>query len=201
MGDEKIEQLEVVLAALEKFFGLQMLDVIEATTGLQLYMKIGETCEAVLYLEKTSYRLSGIKVVASAAPIDINKLLMRASTFDKPNDLRFALFALDVQQESQDQFEKDLLELKKEVLVKQTSNYSAEITFSNGIIVNFEVDECYPYIPDGVKMMSISGVEGWETDKHDELKAIMNHEEVFHGTVSSFYERLTKELGDNGVSL
>ena len=73
--DEKIEQLEVVLAgmyvciyvcmyvcmllfiasplssrfllALEKFFGLQMLDVIEATTGLQLYMKIGETCEGI----------------------------------------------------------------------------------------------------------------------------------------------------------
>ena len=27
----------------------------------------------------------------------------------------------------------------------------------------------------------VIGVEGWETDKHDELKAIMNHEEVFHG--------------------
>ncbi len=36
--------------------------------------------------------------------------------------------------------------------------YSAQITFSNGIIVDFDVDECYPYIYDGVRLTNISGI-------------------------------------------
>jgi len=191
--DQRAHLLSRLIIALEKITGLQMLDVIEATNGLQLYMKVGISCEAILYLDKASFRLSGIKIVASATPIDVNKLLIRASKFKTPNDLRFALFALDVQQESQDQLVKDLAELKKKVLVRQTSNFSAQITFSNGIIVDFDVDECYPYIPNGVQLASISGVEGWDESKAAEFKSKMN-DDTFHKTVSKFYEALIKEL-------
>lgn len=191
--DDKLVSYKALIAALEKFTGLKILEVIESTTSLQLFLQIGDACEAVLYLQKGSFRLCGIKVTSSGAPIDVNKLLIRASKFKAPHDLKFAIFSLGAQQSSQQQFSTDLFDLKKKVLVRQISNYSAQITLPNGILVEFDVDDCYPLIPNGVQLTSITA-EGWNEEKKSILTEKMNNKDAFNGTVVSFYDHLLKEM-------
>ena len=93
-------------------------------------------------------QLSGIKVISSAVCIDTTKLVMRATKLPPPQDIRYALFSLDAQQRCVNIFKTHLSQLKKRVLIRQTSDTSAQLTFQNGIIAEIAIDECYPEVPD-----------------------------------------------------
>ena len=145
----------------------------EKHARLHLQVTIGASCEAVLILDD-NMQLSDIQIIRSKAAIDIAKLIYDAGRLPKPQDLRYAIMSLGAQQVSEDLFKVHLSDLRRKALVRQTGPFSVTATYSNGITASFVVHNCYPDVPTGVQIESLTGVGGWDAAELQIIKDDVN---------------------------
>jgi hypothetical protein len=169
--DAEIRNHTALLDGVQRFSGMKLIEVKTTSNGgVTIQMKIAKV-EAMFFLD-SSMQLSDIKILAAAGDSSVNvaAVMRAAKVFSPPNDIRQAIFSIGAQQKAVESFKNDLGELKKRILVRQLSDLKAQLTLSNGVIVDFEADVCYPEVPQGVCITSAIGIGGWSSEELELIK-------------------------------
>lgn len=193
--DAEIKNYTALLDGVQRFSGMKLIEVKAVSNGgLTIQMKIAKV-EAMFCLD-SSMKLCDIKILAAAGDSSVNvaAVMRAAKVFTPPNDIRQAIFSLGAQQNAMESFKNDLSELKKRILVRQLSDLKAQLTLSNGVIVDLEADVCYPEVPQGVSITSAIGIGGWSSEELEIIKSEVNATQC--RTVQDMFEALVRRLDE-----
>jgi hypothetical protein len=181
---EKKEELTAVVQGLAAINGLLSLEVTyhgrpTGEDGTAIIASYSDTLEATFILAPTTNALVDIQILSRDSAIylpNMSIILSDAQMLPVPQDLRYALFALKAGMGVKAAIAKDLSELRRKCIVRQspTSPLSITITLSNGLSIDVKVSECYSMLPGSVFCENIIGLGGWGADECESVKTAVN---------------------------
>jgi hypothetical protein len=87
---------------------------------------------------------------------DSAEMLSSCAALPSPDDIKQAMFYLRSSQFSEQEIKKDIIELRKKIIVTSKDPYLFNVTFQSGVTVTLKVHMSYPHFVGGVVVQHIS---------------------------------------------
>jgi hypothetical protein len=110
--------------------------------GIAVFLNVGD-CEVGIVINSQGKLHSLDLISPDYSWINSEKILLDASQYAAPNDLRTAVFYLLSSQQSQELIQRDITSLKKYSLISVVSPYVFKSTFKNGMSLLVEASPYY----------------------------------------------------------
>jgi predicted nucleic acid-binding Zn-ribbon protein len=215
--EEEYESLSILFNGMKALNDIKELSagkemIINSITGMQelpitIEFQSGLTC--TLILVGAGLELDRIDVITGAAhmpPSTIEKIINECKEIAPPNDLRHAVFCLGCTPFSNAILQEHAQELKKKCLVGNVTSNGFTFTIPIGVQVKIKTHMCYPNIPAGVQIESLTSLSehnrrmSSSAFNEKELHAIViNCNSMCFGNVFALYDYITRPdvLGEN----
>lgn len=155
------------------------------------------TClKVIITLVGESLELDNIEIVESDFPAStLQKIISECKEVAPPNDLRHAVFCLTVAPLSASLLSEHGQLLRKRTLVSSVGLNSITFTVPNGIVVKARTHMCYPHVPSGIMIESLSlstntNTIQWTSKELNEMAVQINN--MCFGNVFALYEYLLR---------
>lgn len=124
---------------------------------------------------------------AMKSKADAAEMLSSCATLSSPDDIKQAMFYLRSSQLSQQAIKKDVIELRKKIIVTSKGPYLFDVTFQSGATATLKVHMSYPHFVGGVVVENISTSYDVSTPSLDAESIKIHANKIMCSTLAEMY--------------
>jgi hypothetical protein len=126
---------------------------------------------------------------------DSAEMLSSSTALPSPDDIKQAMFYLRSTQFSEQEIKKDIIELRKKIIVTSKDPYLFNVTFQSGATATLKVHMSYPHFVGGVVVQNIStSYDAW-TPSLDAESIKVHANKKMCSTLAEMYSVLYDTVG------
>lgn len=118
---------------------------------------------------------------------DAAEMLSSCTALPSPDDTKQAMFYLRCSQLSEQEIKKDIIELRKKIIVTSKGPYLFDVTFQSGATATLKVHMSYPHFMGGVIVENISTSYDTLTSSLDAESIKVHANKIMCSTLAEMY--------------